>query len=290
MAELGPVNVTERMIELIDQAINNTDVDTTDICAIGIGVPGTVNMKTGSILFLPNLPGQWRNVRLSEIIEQSLGFPTYLINDVRAITYAEWQYGAGSGCQTLACFAIGTGIGGGLVIDGRFHQGIRGTAGELGHIIVEPDGLPCGCGGSGCLEMYASGPAIAAAGVKFLLHGHTTQIGKLSDYDLTKITAELVVKAAMDGDVRSKYIIERAGYYLGIATSNILVSISPEMIIFGGGVAEAGDILLDPIRNEVKKRVYMMPADEVVITTAKLGNNAGMIGAASWAYQNAIKS
>jgi glucokinase len=206
-----------------------------------------------------------------------------LINDVRAITLGEWAFGAGKGVDNVACYAIGTGIGGGLVINGCLHLGIDGTAGEFGHTVVEPDGLPCSCGGRGCLELYTSGPAIAAMGAKAVMHGHTTLIDQLVEHDLNRITVEVVAQAARAGDPISSEIFERVGRYLGISIGNILHSVSPQRVILAGGVAQAGDLLLEPIRRTLSERVHLMPVDRVEVVQAVLGGNAGLVGAAYWA-------
>jgi glucokinase len=209
--------------------------------------------------------------------------PIALINDVRAMTLAEWMFGAGRGVETAVCLAIGTGIGGGVVVNGQFHLGIGGTAGEFGHQVVELDGLPCGCGGKGCLELYASGSAMAAMGVKEVMHGHTTRIGELVDHDLNRINSEIIVQAALAGDRIAKEILERVGMYLGIAVGNILGVISPQRVIFGGGVSRAGDLLLAPIVRTVNERVHVIPVAKVDFVLAELGIHGGVIGAALWA-------
>jgi glucokinase len=243
-------------------------------------------MDRGTTILMTNFPGQWRDVPLKVILEAELRLPVALINDVRALTLAEWKFGAGKGAETLACFAIGTGIGGGLVLNGRLHLGIGGTAGELGHTVVEVDGLPCGCGGRGCLELYASGPAIAAMGAREVMQGHTTQIGELSGYDLNKITSELVVQAARLEDPLAVEILRRAGTYLGVAVSSLIATISPQKVIFGGGVAQAGDLLLDVVRKVVRERVHVVPVDQIEFATTALGASGGLVGAALWVEQN----
>ncbi len=209
--------------------------------------------------------------------------PVALVNDVRAMTLGEWQFGAGRGADTLVCIAIGTGIGGGVVINGQLHLGIGGTAGEFGHHIVEPEGLACGCGNRGCLELYASGPAIAAMGVKEVMHGHTTHIGELVDYDLNRITAQVVAEAPRQGDLVAKAILQRAGMYLGIAVTNIIGTISPQRIIFSGGVSRAGELLLTPIVETVRERMHVIPVSRIQFMLAELGSDAGLVGAALWA-------
>lgn len=283
LAADGQESVIRRIVELINELTQANDVPDYPIQGVGIGVPGTPDIDSGVIQFLPNLPGQWLNVPLQAIIEEQVQLPVALINDVRAITLGEWMFGAGRGVDTLVCLAIGTGIGGGVVVNGQFHLGIGGTAGEFGHHVVEVDGLPCGCGGKGCLELYASGPAIAAMGVKEVMHGHTTRIGELVDHDLNRIDAEIIVQAAKEGDPIANGILQRVGMYLGIAVGNILGVISPQRVIFGGGVSRAGDLLLAPILQTVKERVHVIPVAKVDFVLAELGINGGLIGAALWA-------
>jgi glucokinase len=185
----------------------------------------------------------------------------------------------------MACFTLGTGIGGGLIINGRLHLGIGGTAGELGHQTIDPNGLICGCGNRGCLETIASGPAIAAMGVRAVIQGLTTCIGEIAQNDLNRITPKTVYLAALQGDKPAQEIYERAGTAIGIAVSNVLVSLGPKKVVLGGGVAQAGDLLFEPVRRTVHERVHMMPVDQVEILPAALGTNAGMIGAAVWSHQ-----
>lgn len=281
LATEGQEAVIERIVQLIQELVQAAP--DYEIRGIGIGVPGTPDIETGVIQFLPNLPGKWINVPLQSIIESRVNFPVALINDVRAITLGEWMFGAGRGADTVVCLAIGTGIGGGVVVNGQFHLGLGGTAGEFGHHVVELDGLPCGCGGKGCLELYASGPAIASMGVKEVMHGHTTRIGELVDHDLNKIDAGTVVQAALEGDPIARGILQRAGTYLGIAVGNILGVISPQRVIFGGGVSSAGDLLLKPIVQTINERVHVIPLQRVEFVWAQLGINGGLIGAALWA-------
>jgi len=206
-----------------------------------------------------------------------------LLNDVRAITNGEWRFGAGRGVDSMAVFAIGTGIGGGLVINSQLHLGIGGTGGELGHQIIDFNGPRCGCGNHGCLEAFASGPAIAAMGMKAVAQGLTTQISESCEGDLNRITPKLIAQAALAGDEVAKEIYELAGYYLGIAAANMCATIGPRRIIIAGGVAQAGELLLEPIRRTVRNNVHVMPVEQVEIVPAQLGNNAGVIGVASWA-------
>lgn len=282
LAREGHEAVMKRMAELFLQIIQSAGMNKEDIGGIGIGVPGVLDLEKGETLFLPNLPGTWPHIPLGDTITELTGLPTALLNDVRSITYGEWRFGAGRGVDTVAVFAIGTGVGGGLVINGQLHLGIGGTAGELGHMTIDFNGPRCGCGNYGCLEAYASGPAIAAMGMKAVSQGLSTQISTLCNYDLNRITPELIAKASLAGDETAMDIYERAGFSLGIAAANICVSVGPRRIIIAGGVSQAGDLLLVPIRRTLRERVTVMPVEQVEVIQSQLGNNAGVIGAACW--------
>ena len=283
LARDGHDAVMSRMAELFMRVIQAAGMRKDAIGGIGIGVPGVLDLEKGETLFLPNLPGTWPNVPLQDTITDLTGLRTALLNDVRAITNGEWCFGAGIGVDTVAVFAIGTGIGGGLVINGQLHLGIGGTGGELGHTMIDFNGPRCGCGNDGCLEAYASGPAIAAMGMKAVSQGRTTAIAELCEYDLNRITPELIAKAAQAGDEIAKDIYEKAGFYIGIAAANVCASIGPQRVIIGGGVAQAGELLLAPIRRTIHERVFVMPVEQVEVVPSQLGDNAGVIGVACWA-------
>lgn len=282
-AREGHDAVMQRMAQLFLQIIESAGITRDEIGGIGIGVPGVLDLERGETIFLPNLAGTWPGVPLRDTITNLTGLPVALLNDVRAITNGEWHFGAGRGVDTVAVFAIGTGIGGGLVINGRLHLGIGGTGGELGHTTIDYNGPTCGCGNQGCVEAYASGPAIAAAGMKAVAQGLTTQIAEICEHDLNRITPRLIAQAAEAGDPIARAIFERAGFALGIAAANVCVAIGPRRIIIGGGVSQAGDLLLDPIRRVLRERVKVMPIEQVEVVPSRLENNAGVIGVARWA-------
>jgi len=285
LAREGHDAVVERMAELIETVIAESGLAKDQLAAIGIGVPGMLDLERGQTLFLPNLPGNWPNVPLQSMIAERLGLPTHLLNDARSMTLGEWAFGAGRDVDDMACFTIGTGIGGGLVIGGKLHLGVGGTGGELGHQIIDMHGPPCGCGSRGCLEAFASGSAITAMAIKAVTQGLTTRIGHMVDYDLNHINPEVIAQAAQAGDEIACDIYQRAGFYLGIAVSNVLTAVGPRKVVIGGGVAQAGELLFSPIRSTVQERVHIMPKEEVQILPAQLGTNAGLIGAALWAHQ-----
>jgi len=285
LAHEGHQAVISRMADLLIDVINSLGTTKEEVGGVGIGAPGLLDLEHGRTVFLTNLPGNWINVPLCNEIEERVGLPTWIINDARAMTFGEWRFGAGRGVQTMACFTLGTGIGGGLVINGKLHLGIGGTAGELGHQTIDVNGPKCGCGNHGCLETMASGPAIAALGIKAVVQGLTTKIGEMVDYDLNRISAKTIYQAALDGDALARDIFEQVGSYIGIAVANILVSIGPNKVVIGGGVSQAGDFLLEPIRRTVNERVFVMPSSDVQILLAELGTKAGLVGAALWARE-----
>ena len=224
----------------------------------GLGLPG--HFEGGRGLLLPNLPGSWEGRDIAEPVSDGLGVPVRLVNDARALTLAELRLGAGRGVRDLLCVALGTGVGGGVVIGGELHLG-RAHAGEIGHTTVVPDGPLCGCGNRGCLDRVASAAAIA------------------SDAGFPDVAAALA--AARAGDSRARDAFAVAGRYVGLALAGAVVLLWPERIVIGGGVAVAGDLLLDPIRDEVARRACVAPQPDIV--AAELGPGAGAIGAALWA-------
>ncbi len=252
----GPAAVVERLGNVARDAVR----DFPQIASIGVGLPGVYDATAGTARFLPNLPGDWDGLPVAAPISTLLNLPVALINDARAFGLAELRLGAGRGVESMVGLALGTGIGGVVVIDGRVHLGHDGTAGEVGHQIIDPDGPPCTCGGRGCLEAYAGSQGIAdACGTS---------------------TAEEAVEAARAGDRRAREGIERVGRYLGIGIANLVVVLTPDRVVLGGGVAAAGDLLLEPIRAELRRRVHTTDLAQVELVIAELGTWAGSIGAA----------
>ncbi len=277
--------VIAQMAKLVDGIITESGWTSADVGGIGVGLPGSLDLEKGLTIFLPNLPGNWRNVPVRDQLSKWTNLPVALINDARAMTLGEWRFGAGRGVDT-ACYTLGTGIGGGLVINGRLHLGPSGSAGELGHISVDINGPKCGCGSYGCIEAFASGPAMSAMGMKAVVQGRNTMIADLAGQDLNRITPELICEAAKAGDPVAKEIYEFAGLIIGAGIANIVTAVNPRRVVIGGGVASAGDLILDPIRKSMKERVFLTDANQVEVVPAQLGNNAGLIGASVWARQH----
>jgi glucokinase len=244
------------------------------VSAIGIASPGPLDPHTGTILSTPNIP-EWKNFPLTAKLSQHFGVPVYLDNDANMAGLAEWQFGAGRGHQHLVYLTISTGIGGGVISHGCLLQGFHGMAAELGHMIVDPDGPPCGCGQRGHVESFCSGPAIAryvkeqvAAGVRSILR------------EQPDLNAVHIADAARLGDRLAISAFERAGEYLGIAVANYLAIFDPSVLIFGGGVSQVGDYLFKPFEESLRKHTFHPHyLDDLVITKAALGDEAGLLGA-----------
>ena len=257
--------------------------------AAGIGIPGLIDWEEGVCLLLPNFPNKWKDVPVRRWLEEELSLPVAVINDVRAITLAEKRFGAGKEVQSLVMVAIGTGIGGGVVLNGDLYIGKDGAAGEFGHLTVEPNGLRCGCGSWGCLEAYSSGPAMVAQALRALVHQSDTLIRDMVENDFSRVSPKIIAEAAQKGDTIAVEIIERAGYYIGQALSCICVVVNPEMIVIGGGVAQAGELLFKSIEQGLRERLCIIPVDTIQLVPAQLGMDAGAIGTATWAKERLEK-
>jgi glucokinase len=256
--------------------------------ALAMGVPGLADLRRGETVFLPNLPGKWRDVPCRGILSPIVGCPVYLINDVRSATLAELTFGHGRTVNTMAFFAIGTGIGGGIVVEGNLRLGPLGAAGELGHQTIIPDGPLCGCGNRGCLEAVASGSALTAEGVRILKSGQSARLHELVEGDASRLTPREMARAAGEGDEACCWAFDREAEYLGIAISNVIVTLHPQLIVLGGGVAEVGAVLLNRVREVVARRVHMMPTEDIRIEPSQLGEKAGMLGAMALAEKGGL--
>ena len=283
-AHEGPAAVLQRMATIVDAVIVEAGLERRQIAGLGIGVPGVIEPDSGTTLLLPNLATGWRGVPAGAEMRRLTNLDAWLVNDARAFTLAEATLGAGRGARTVVGVTLGTGIGGGIAIDGRLHLGIAMTAGEIGHMTIDPHGPPCGCGNRGCLEAFTSGPAIAANGVYAVMRGYTTLIGDLVGRDVSRITPGTILQAAEQGDQVAQEILERCGTHLGVGLANLVTILSPERIVVGGGAAQLGDWLLGPARREIERRCFVTPLDRVAVVPAVLAD-AGIVGAAVWAGQ-----
>jgi glucokinase len=252
----GPDAVVGRLAEVGAEAIGRSP----GCVSVGIGIPGLYDSAAGTTRFLVNIPGAWAGKPVSGPVGSALGLPASLINDARAFGVAELRLGAARGVSRMIGLTLGTGVGGVFAVDGTVQQGHDGTAGEIGHQTIEPDGPWCGCGNRGCLEAFARADQIAAV--------------------CGTATAEEAIERARAGDARAIEGFRQVGRYLGIGIASMIVVISPDRVVLGGGLAAAADLMLEAIHAELRRRVHTTSLDEVEIVTAELGTWAGAIGAA----------
>jgi glucokinase len=245
--------LAELAVEVCDRAGGRVD-------SLGVAVPGLYIPETGVVTFLTNVPGDWSATPVGEPVAAATGLRTALINDARAFGLAELRFGAGRDVESFIGFTLGTGVGGVFAIGNRVIQGYRGQAGELGHQTIDPDGPWCGCGNRGCVEAYARADQVA------LVCG-------------TADPREAIERARA-GDGRARAGLAEIGRYLGIGISNAITVLTPELVILGGGWASAGDLIIDPIKAEMRRRVITTPVERVDVVLAELGTWAGAIGAA----------
>lgn len=251
--------------------------------AIGIASPGPLDPHTGTILATPNIP-EWKNFPVAPKLSQHFGVPVHLDNDANMAALAEWQYGAAQGHDNLVYLTISTGIGGGVITHGCLLQGFHGMGAELGHMIIDPDGPPCGCGKWGHVESFCSGPSIARYVRQQLEAGQPSTLQVQPD-----LSAAQIAEAARAGDALAISGFERAGHYLGIAVANYLAIFDPSVLIFGGGVSQVGELLFKPFEESLRKHTFHPHyLDNLVITKAALGDDAGLLGALALARMKSV--
>ncbi len=238
---------------------------------IGIGIAGIIESENGIVRYSPNFKG-WHDVPLADILYKEFKIPVAIINDVNAICLGEWKYGAAKNCHNVFCFTLGTGVGGGLVINDEIVFGAHGFAGEFGHMTIDFNGPECVCGNHGCLERYV--------GSRYIIEMAKKKIKSKSIlFGSRSLTVEQIAKAAKKGDRTALEVFKTVGFYIGIGVANIITLLDPEIIIVAGGISRAGKILFDPIRKTVKERVVGAEYRKYRIVPGKLGDDAGILGA-----------
>jgi glucokinase len=281
LPERGVDAVIDRMIHLarasLEQCVKEKGCRREDIAGVGIGSPGPLDTKQGVVLLSPNLA--WRNVPLRDRIAGALKLPTTLDNDANCAVFGEWWRGAARGSKHVIGLTIGTGIGGGIVIDGQIYHGTSDAAGEVGHMTIDSQGRRCKCGNYGCLEAYASGPAIAARAVEGIEAGADTSLPEYVGGDASKITAQIVYEAAHDGDDFAQEMVRDTAKYLGAGVASLINIFNPEVVVICGGVTLAGDRLFLPLEAEVKRRAFKPSWERCRIVAGALTGTAGVYGA-----------
>lgn len=285
--EKEPHEIINDMISLVLNILEESHMKLSEIRAIGIGIPGLAD-KEGNVIFCVNLG--WKNVPLRKMLETALNKPVYIDNDATVAALAEYESGSMKNCKSGLMLTLGTGIGGGIILNGEVYSGFNGVGSELGHIVVGENFYNCNCGRNGCLETFASSTAIIKYTKKLIqeMDGNTIIIEK-AEGNINNITAKIIFDCAKEGDRIANLAVSRLIKYLGIGILNIINFLDPEIIVLGGGVAGAGQYLLDLIINEVMANKYYeeLPIGKIVL--AELGNKAGIIGAAMIAKHGEIK-
>ncbi|OPA76316.1 glucokinase [Paenibacillus selenitireducens] len=273
--EKGTETIIDNIVKYVHLIVEQSTYTWEQVGGVGAGLAGFMDLKEGIILHSPNLP--FRNVPIRAILSERLGKPVRVDNDANVAALGEAWSGAGQGVANCVCYTLGTGVGGGIIIDGKIYQGFSGVAGELGHMAVIPDleAIQCGCGKMGCLETVSSATGIIRMAKDAVQRGDRTSLSTLEH-----MMAKDVFDAAKAGDEVAARIVNRAAFYLGKAMSAVAMVLNPERFIIGGGVSKAGDILFDEIRNVFYKLTPDSLQKGIEIVPATLGNDAGMIGAA----------
>jgi glucokinase len=280
-AQAGADAVVARMARMVNTTIDITTreagVPRSAVLGVGIGAPGTVDRKRGLVLAAPNL--KWYDFPLIERMAALTGLPVRIDNDANCATYGEWWLGAARGGTNVVGVTIGTGVGGGIIVDRHVYHGSSDAAGEIGHITIDLNGRRCGCGNYGCLEAYASGSAIAERAREALHNDESSVLPSLVDGDVSRITAAVVYQAAGQGDALALEIVRDTAKYLGAGIANLLNVFNPDVVVIAGGVTQAGEALFGPLRTEVRRRAFKSVSDSCRIVPGTLPGTAGVVGA-----------
>ncbi|MDM8000691.1 MAG: ROK family protein [Dehalococcoidia bacterium] len=281
LAEEGVDDVIRRILTTATTLVKNADLPYSSLSGIAIAAAGAIDTEKGVVTDSPNLPG-WHNIPLKARIEQATGARTFVLNDATAAALGEHRFGAGRGVNNLIYLTVSTGIGGGIIIGGKLYSGATGSAGELGHMTIDLNGPHCPCGNIGCLEMLASGKAIAREAQRLIAQGARTMMLEMAEGDARYVSAQTVANAAHKGDAVALSVVNKAATYLGVGLVNFVNIFNPEMIIVGGGVGKMGETLLRPARKVVAERAFQFPASVVRIVSSELGDNSGLFGAVAF--------
>lgn len=281
-ATQGPAVLADAAVELLEEVRavgTSAGIVSDQVVGVGAGIPGAVDAVRGIVFLAPNLG--WHDVPIRDLLEARLELPVVVDNDANCAALGEWWTGAGRGSRLLVTATLGTGIGGGIVRDGRVLRGVSGAAGEIGHMVVHVGGgRRCTCGSDGCLEAYASGTAIRARAREALADGASSRIREIVEGDLERVTALEVAQAARDGDGVALRLIRETATYLGAGLASLVNILNPDRIVLAGGVMQAGDLLLIPVREEVRRRAFAASSEACVIAAAREPETAGVRGAA----------
>lgn len=280
-AETGADSVVDRIARMVEDVIGRTTEETgvsrRDILGVGIGAPGPLDRERGVVIVSPNLG--WKDYPLRDAISSRVGLPATLDNDANCATVGEWWCGAARGANNVVGLTIGTGIGGGLIFGGKLYHGSSDVAGEIGHTTIDITGRRCKCGNYGCLEAYASGPAIAERARELLSGDEASVLTQMVGGNLDLITAQTVYEAAKHDDAVALEVVKDTARFLAVGVANLLNVFNPDVVVIAGGVTYAGEALFEPLRAEVRRRAFRPAVDACRIVPGALPGTAGVVGA-----------
>jgi glucokinase len=280
-AHEGADAVVERIAVMVEDVIAQTRAETgaerSDFLGVGIGSPGPLDRARGVVIVTPNLG--WRDFPLRDEVAKRVNLPATLDNDANCATLGEWWCGAAKGGRNVVGLTIGTGIGGGLILDNKLYHGASDAAGEIGHTTIDSTGRRCKCGNYGCLEAYASGTAIAVRAREVLENDEPSIMNAMVEGDLSRLTAQNVFEASKRGDAVALEVVRDTAHFLGVGISNLINIFNPDTFVIAGGVTQAGDLLFDPLRAEVRRRAFKSAVEACRIVPGALPLSAGVVGA-----------
>jgi len=276
----GPELTAMQIAAAAQTALDRAGADAAQVLGVGVAVPGHVKAREGVVKWAPNFKDQWKDVPIAALIERHLGLPVQIGNDANLAALGEFRFGAGRAVRHLVMVTLGTGIGGGIIVDGRLLDGADGGAGEIGHMVINPGGRG-GNSAFGSVEGETQRDAIIERAARKIQEGYETSLGAQVDFDRFALTPAIIAEEARKGDAIALEVFEETGYYLGLCVTNLINLLNPEMVVIGGGIAQAGDIILDPIRRTVTATAIRSLSRTCRIVPAELGDNAGIFGGAA---------
>lgn len=277
LAEVGFEQTLGQIVLAAQTAMDHAYVAASDVLGVGIAVPGHVKAAEGMVMWAPNFKDQWKGVQVSAPVQQALGVPAFLGNDANLAALGEFRFGAGRAVRHLVMVTLGTGVGGGLIVDGKLIEGADGGAGEIGHIIVNPGGRG-GNAAFGSVEGEAQRDAIVERAERKIQEGYKTSLTERAQYSRFTLTPAMIAEEAQNGDAVAIEVFEETGYYLGLCVANLINLLNPQMAVIGGGIAQAGELILEPIRRTAYACAIRSLSQTCQIVPAQLGDNAGIYG------------
>jgi glucokinase len=279
-----PHEVVDAIAEATGAALAEARLTRSDVAGVGVGFAGHVNGAAGTVLTSSNLPA-WDSHPLRDVLQERLCIPVVLENDANCAAWAEYRFGAGQGSRHLCYVTISTGFGSGIVIDGQLYTGATGTAGEIGHTVIDPDGPMCTCGKRGCVMSYACGMAISRMACERLEAGEPTLLRDLCGDSPEHVSGEVVAEAARQGDTLAQEILTITGRHFGIGLSTIVQVLNPDRIVVGGGLARTGALIMEPAMQALNENIHPVLIDSAEIVLSELWDDAGLIGAGALVWQ-----